>query len=133
MKKALVTTLLLVGLLNQGGYSQGPILLQSQALHGLASWYSETDPGILKTTANMEIFDDQQLTCAIWDMPFNTLIKVTNVSNGKFVVVRVNDRGPARRLVRQGRVIDLSKAAFAQIADLNKGLINIELAVISAE
>jgi rare lipoprotein A len=81
----------------------------------------------------MEIFDDQQLTCAIWDRPFNTLIKVTNASNGKSVVVRVNDRGPARRLVREGRIIDLSKAAFAQIADLDKGLIHIELAIVSSE
>ena len=124
MKKALIAAVFLVGFINP---------LQGQPLQGLASWYSESDPGILKNTANMEIFDDQQLTCAMWDIPFNTLIRVTNLSNGKSVVVRVNDRGPARRLVSQGRIIDLSKAAFAEIADLDKGLIEIELAIVADE
>lgn len=94
---------------------------------GLASWYSKTDPGILKHTANMEIFDDTELTAAMWDVAFNQKIKVTNLENGLSVVVRVNDRGPHRRLVRQGRIIDLSKQAFLTIASLDKGLIDIQL------
>ena len=94
---------------------------------GLASWYSKQDPGILKHTANMEIFDDTGLTAAMWDIPFHQKIKVTNLENGLSVIVRVNDRGPHRRLVRQGRIIDLSKQAFFNIASLDKGLINIQL------
>lgn len=94
---------------------------------GMASWYSEQDPGILKHTANMEIFDDTGLTAAMWDIPFNQKIKVTNLENGLSVIVRVNDRGPHRRLVRQGRIIDLSKQAFLNIASLDKGLIDIQL------
>ncbi len=94
---------------------------------GLASWYSETDPGILKHTANMEIFDDTGLTAAMWDVAFNQKIRVTNLENGLSVIVRVNDRGPHRRLVRQGRIIDLSKQAFLNIASLDKGLIDIQL------
>jgi len=94
---------------------------------GMASWYSKTDPGILKHTANMEIFDDTELTAAMWDVPFNQKIKVTNLENGQSVVVRINDRGPHRRLVRQGRIIDLSKRAFLNIASLDKGLIDIQL------
>jgi rare lipoprotein A len=101
------------------------------AIYGTASWYSQSDAGILPTTANRERFDDQQLTCAIWDMPFNTLLKVTNLENKKSVVVRVNDRGPAKRLVAQGRIIDLTKEAFAQIAELEKGLIRIKFEVYS--
>ena len=66
---------------------------QRQEAQGVASWYSESDAGILATTANMEPFDDEQLTCAIWDVPFNTLIRVTNLDNGKSIIVRVNDRG----------------------------------------
>ncbi|MBN2482883.1 MAG: septal ring lytic transglycosylase RlpA family protein [Candidatus Omnitrophica bacterium] len=97
---------------------------------GVASWYSETDPGILPTTANMEKFDDSQLTCALWDVPFNTLIKVKNLENGKYVVVRVNDRGPARRLVKNGRIIDLTRAAFARIASLDRGLIPVEITLL---
>jgi len=94
---------------------------------GQASWYSKRDKGIKKHTANMEVFDDQDLTCAMWDVPFNQRIKVTNLENGKSIIVRVNDRGPHKRLVRRGRVIDLTKAAFAEIASLKKGLIDIEL------
>ena len=94
---------------------------------GMASWYSKTDPGILKHTANMEIFDDTELTAAMWDVAFNQKIKVTNLENGQSVIVRINDRGPHRRLVRQGRIIDLSKKAFSNIASLDSGLIDIQL------
>ena len=94
---------------------------------GRASWYSNTDPGILKHTANMEIFDDTELTAAMGDVAFNQKIKVTNLENGQSVIVRINDRGPHRRLVRQGRIIDLSKQAFSNIASLDSGLIDIQL------
>jgi len=96
---------------------------------GIASWYSENDPGVLKTTANMEIFNHNELTCAMWDIPFGTRLKVTNLDNGKSVTVRVNDRGPAKRLVRRGRVIDLSKKAFSKIASLDEGLVMVEVLV----
>src|SRR6185503_17352795 len=75
---------------------------------GKASWYSRLSPGIKKTTANNERFNDRDLTCAIWGVGFNRKIKVTNLSNGKSVVVRVNDRGPHQRYIRKGRVIDLT-------------------------
>lgn len=97
------------------------------SLLGYASWYSETDPGILPTTANMETFDDSQLTCAAWGVPFNTIIEVTNNDTGQSIRVRVNDRGPAHRLVKEGRVIDLTKAAFARIADLRRGLVSVRI------
>jgi len=97
---------------------------------GIASWYSEDDPGILETTANMERFDDSMLTCAMWDLPFNTVLKVTNLENRKVIFVRVNDRGPARRLVRQGRIIDLTKAAFSRLSDLEHGLIRVSVEII---
>jgi len=79
----------------------------------------------------MEIFDHNKLTCAIRDVPFNTLIEVTNTGNNKKVVVRVNDRGPARRLCKEGRVIDLTMAAFEQIENLDKGLVNVKLRIIN--
>ena len=97
---------------------------------GEASWYSQIDPGILLTTANMEIFDDTGLTCAIWGVPFNTLIKVTNITNGRSIIVRVNDRGPAKRLVNGGRVVDLTKSAFSRLADTGEGLIRVELEIL---
>jgi len=98
--------------------------------HGKASWYSKKSPGIRRHTASNEIFDDSDMTCAMWDVPFDQLIKVTNVANGRSVIVRVNDRGPHKRYVRKGRVIDLSKAAFQSIAPLKRGLIDIELELL---
>lgn len=100
------------------------------SVEGLASWYAEFSPGIRATTANMEIFDHDKMTCAIWDLPFNSVLEVTNLSNGKSVTVRVNDRGPAKRLCREGRVIDLTMAAFKEIEDLDTGLTTVRVRVI---
>ncbi|HPN57066.1 MAG TPA: septal ring lytic transglycosylase RlpA family protein [Candidatus Omnitrophota bacterium] len=97
---------------------------------GQASWYSKKSPGINKHTANNEIFDDRGYTCAIWGVKFNQRIKVTNLANGKSIIVRVNDRGPHKRFVRKGRVIDLTKSAFAELDDLKLGLIDVALEFI---
>ncbi len=97
---------------------------------GKASWYSEESPGIKPRTANNEIFDDEDLTCAMWGVPFNQRIKVTNRSNGKSIVVRVNDRGPHLRFTRRGRIIDLTKEAFSKLSDLKRGLIEVELEML---
>jgi len=102
-------------------------------VYGYASWYSKTDAGIKKTTANNEMFDDQVMTCAIWGVPFGTMLKVTDQSSGKYVIVRVNDRGPHRRYVRQGRVIDLTKAAFKSISATKSGLIPVRVEKVSNE
>ncbi len=99
-------------------------------IEGVASWYSEASPGIRPTTANMEKFDHDRMTCAMWDIPFNTILEVTNVDNGKIVQVRVNDRGPAKRLTKEGRVIDLTKGAFSKIDSLDKGLTRVKIRVL---
>ncbi|MCB1475645.1 MAG: septal ring lytic transglycosylase RlpA family protein [Rhodobiaceae bacterium] len=74
---------------------------------GIASWYSHAG----KRTANGEIANPAGFTAAHRSLPFGTKVTVTNIRNGRSVVVRVNDRGPFVK----GRVIDLSKAAAAQI------------------
>lgn len=125
MKKLIIISLILC-LLSAYPSNAGPA---HTIYKGTASWYSQTDPGILETTANMEIFDDSKLTCAMWSLPFNTLLKVTNLDNDKTVYVRVNDRGPAKRLVNRGRIIDLSKKAFSCLDDLGKGLIRVSVEV----
>lgn len=99
-------------------------------LEGLASWYARFSPGVRPTTANMERFDHKKLTCAIWDIPFNTMLEVTNLRNGRKVRVRVNDRGPAKRLREAGRVIDLSMAAFREIEDLETGLTRVSVRIV---
>lgn len=92
---------------------------------GMASWYSQRSPGINKRTANNEVFNDRAMTCAMWEAPFNQRVKVTNVSNGRSIVVRVNDRGPHRRHVRRGRIIDLTRNAFKKIGGLKQGVIKV--------
>ena len=93
---------------------------------GTASWYGGGEK-LNKYTASGEEFDPNKLTCASWDYPFGTKLLVTNLENGKSVVVRVNDRGPAKRLKR---IIDLSREAFRRIADLKKGLIKVKIKVL---
>ncbi|MDD5040754.1 MAG: septal ring lytic transglycosylase RlpA family protein, partial [Patescibacteria group bacterium] len=93
-------------------------------------WYSEFSPGIKPTTANMERFNDELMTCAMWNVPFNTVLEVTNLDNGKKIIVRVNDRGPAKRYYRRGRIIDLTLGAFRSIEDPEKGLANVKVRIV---
>ena len=88
---------------------------------GLASWYSYEEGPI---TANGEKWDPEGLTCASYDYPFNTYLKVTNLDNSKSIVVRVNDRGGYKKL---GRVIDLSQESFRRIAPLEEGLVRVKV------
>jgi len=101
-------------------------------VEGVASWYSRDDPGVTPWTANAERFDDQALTCAIWGAPFDARLRVTNLANGRSIIVRVNDRGPAERLIlAESRIIDLTKTAFATIANPVVGLIRVRVELIS--
>jgi len=89
----------------------------------IASWYGGTEK-LNKHTANGEIFNPSLLTCASWDYPFGTRLKVTNLANGQNVTVRVNDRGPNKRL---GRTIDLTRNAFSEIANTDEGLVLVKI------
>ena len=93
---------------------------------GIASWYSVKSSGLI--TANGERFNEDALTCASMDYKFNTLLKVTNLENGKSVIVRVNDRGNFKK--KYNRIIDLSKGAFAKIANLKQGIIKVNIKVV---
>ncbi|UCC95261.1 MAG: septal ring lytic transglycosylase RlpA family protein [Candidatus Omnitrophota bacterium] len=132
MKKILLFSVICIVMLSNSRYTGNLSYSHDKTLKGLASWYSKKDRGVLKTTANMELFDDEKLTCAMWNVPFGTVLQVTNSKNGKSIVVRVNDRGPARRLVRRGRIVDLTKEAFSRIADLKKGLVEVEITILSS-
>lgn len=92
-----------------------------------ASWYSQTDAYIKPLTASGEVFNDRGLTAASWAYPLGTRVRVTNVATGRSVVVRITDRGPARRLYRKGRIIDLTRASFARIAPLSDGVIYVNV------
>lgn len=90
------------------------------ALHGLASFYSDTE------TASGEKFDKNELTAAHPSLPFGTKLRVTDVSSGRFVTVRVNDRGPYVR----GRVVDISPSAAEALGMVDRGITNVRLDVV---
>lgn len=82
---------------------------------GIASWYGPTFYG--KRTADGEIYDGNKLTAAHRTLPMPVNVRVTNLENGKSVVVRVNDRGPYAR----GRIIDLSRRAAQLLGMIKAG------------
>ena len=110
--------------------SKSSLAMNKNVRYGKAAWYSKKDPGICLYTANHETFNDQAMTCAILDVPFNQMVRVTNLANGKAIVVRVNDRGPNMRLARKGRTVDLTNKAFSKIASLKDGLIKVRLELL---
>jgi len=96
-------------------------------LDGIASFYGQNHQG--KKTANGEIFDMNQLTAAHRSLPFGAKIKVTNLSNNRSVIVRINDRGPYIR----GRVIDLSQAAAERLKMIQDGIVKVKIEVLDAD
>jgi rare lipoprotein A len=91
---------------------------------GKASYYG--DQYQFKKTASGEPYNHDLKTAAHRNIPLGSKLKVTNVDNGKSVVVKVNDRGP----FVQNRIVDLSKSAFSTIGNTSSGLINVEIGVI---
>jgi rare lipoprotein A len=75
-------------------------------------------------TANGERYNEEAFTCASMKYKFGTWLKVTNIENLKFVLVRVTDRGGFKKY---GRIIDLSKGAFSKIANLKQGIITVKI------
>lgn len=93
----------------------------------VASYYADKFNG--RKTASGEIFDSDGYTAAHKSLPFGTVLKVTNLDNGKSVKVRVNDRGP----FVQGREIDVSKAAAKALDMLGSGLAKVSLEIVDEE
>jgi len=96
------------------------------AAKGQASWYGESHRGRLM--ANGKPFNPDKLTAASWFYPLGSTVRVTLAdSRGatRSTLVKITDRGPARRLVADGRIIDLSHAAFQKLANADLGLISV--------
>ena len=94
---------------------------------GVVSWYGDKFHG--RKTASGEKYDKHELTAAHKSLPFGTKVKVTNIRNGKSVVVEINDRGPYAK----SRVLDLSQAAFSEIGHTNTGVMQVEYEIIKSE
>src|ERR1700736_2951389 len=91
---------------------------------GTASWYGEQFQG--KQTASGEPFDMRDFTAAHPHLPPGTFVKVTNLRNGRAVVVRINDRGP----VVDGRIIDVSYNAARALNFKNQGIQRVRLDIV---
>lgn len=95
-------------------------ILYSQSTTGKASYYGSQHHG--KKTSSGEVFNMWSMTCASNKYPLGTRLKVTNPENDKSIVVTINDRGG---FGKYGRILDLSKGAFAKIASVSKGVITV--------
>ncbi len=98
------------------------LLSYASAQTGSASWYALDG----RKTANGERMNSRLMTAAHRRLPFGTRIRVTNLRNGKSVIVRINDRGPFAR----GRVLDVSKAAARRLGFLGRGHTKVKISIV---
>ncbi len=95
-----------------------------EVIVGYASYYADKFHG--RKTANGEIFNMHDYTAAHRNLPFGTVLMVTNLENGKKVKVRVNDRGPFVK----GRILDLSLQAAKDIGLIKNGVAKVQLKIL---
>ena len=125
--KQILTCLIVLILYTYGGNAQGTQRMQvsskniPDALYGTASYYANKFEGRL--TANGEVFSQQKMTAACNVLPLGTWIKVTNLYNGRSVVVKVNDR----LHYKNKRLVDLSKTAAKKIGYTGGGLTKVKV------
>lgn len=98
-----------------------------RTLTGTASYYGHRFHG--RITANGEIYDENLLTAAHRTLPFGTRVRVTNLTNGKVVELRINDRGP----FVAGRIIDVSWRAARELDFVRQGLVLVRIDILGAE
>lgn len=101
--------------------------VERSEIYGIASWYG--DPFHGRRTSNGEVYDMHAMTAAHRTLPFQTVIRVHNLDNGKKTQVRVNDRGPFVK----GRIIDLSLSAAREIDMVGPGTARVRLEILRIE
>jgi rare lipoprotein A len=104
----------------------GPAVLQEQK--GYATFVARSFHG--RTSASGEIFDERRLVAAHRALPFGSVVRVTNVRNGRAVTVRIVDRGPYGKNYREGTIIDLSRAAAQRLRMIRDGQIPARLEIL---
>jgi len=115
-----VLTLIFITVFASGSLPDNPSE-KSGPKRGAASYYNNSFQG--RRTASGEIFSQQKLTCASNVYPLGTWLKITNLRNGKTVIVKVNDR----MHTRMKRVVDLSKIAAESIGMISSGVAQVEV------
>lgn len=124
MKLILSLAGLLIGLQLSATDTTKTTVSKPKILYGTASFYSNSFHG--KKTANGEIFSQKKMTAACNVLPLGTWIRVTNLRNGKSVVVKINDR----LHTRMKRVVDLSKEAADKLKYIRSGLTRVKVEVL---
>lgn len=97
---------------------------------GLASWYGPGFHG--EETASGETFDQREMVAAHRTLPLGSVIRVTNLENGRRVTLRVIDRGPYGPNFRKGTIVDVSRGAARRLRFIRAGLVRVRIDVISA-
>ena len=120
----LVVLLALPGACSTGDVSPAPRAAAAAASVGTASWYGGKFQ--CRKTASGQIYGQTQAAPAHRTLPFGTRVRVTNLENGRAMVLTINDRGPFKR----GRIIDVSRAAAVKLGFLNQGLARVRVEVI---
>jgi rare lipoprotein A len=108
--------------------AEGQVQAARRAQVGLASYYGPGFHG--EETASGEVFNQRAMTAAHRSLPLGTLVRVTNLENGRSVVVRINDRGPYGRNYRKGTIIDVSKGAAQRLRFIRDGLVRVKVEVL---
>ena len=116
----IVVVIFIIATLNINGQNE------SYTKIGLASFYADKFEG--RTTANGEIYYHAKRTAAHRTLPFGSIVKVTNLENNKYAVVRINDRGP----FVDNRIIDLTKSVAKDLGFVEKGLTKVKVELIGS-
>jgi rare lipoprotein A len=124
MKLLLLIGYLFIGVQLLANDTTKSVAAKPKVLYGTASFYSNSFNG--KRTANGEIYSHKKMTAACNVLPLGTWIKVTNLRNGKSVIVKVNDRLHSR----MKRVVDLSKEAADKLKYIKSGLTRVKVEVL---
>jgi rare lipoprotein A len=98
---------------------------------GLASYYGPGFHG--RATASGRIFNQQEMVAAHRTLPLGTVVRVTNLENGRVVKLRVIDRGPYGRNFRKGTIIDVSKGAARRLNFVRDGLVRVRVEILTEE
>jgi rare lipoprotein A len=118
-------TLFIVAILISLPVSASARVKQGQTQRGVASYYHDSLHG--RKTASGEVYNKRISSAAHKSLPLGTKVRVTKVSNGKSIVVRINDRGPFVR----GRIIDLSRRAANDLGIIHSGVARVKVEVLS--
>ena len=127
MKLLLFIGYLFIGVQLLASDTTKTVAAKPRILYGTASFYSNSFNG--KKTANGEIYSHKKMTAACNVLPLGTWIKVTNLRNGKSVIVKVNDRLHSR----MKRVVDLSKDAADKLKYIKSGLTRVKVEVLGKQ